>query len=140
MELFETINTRYSAKNLKTDAVPRDMLEKILDAGNHAPNHYRVRPWRFFVLSGGARNKLGDGAVVEEQVAVCGQGYHDRDIFVIAGLFGLGKVHRDLAGADEGGGGEDDDEQHEHHVDQRNDVDLINLAFHVAPYRSSAVR
>ena len=60
MELFETINTRYSAKNLKTDAVPRDMLEKILDAGNHAPNHYRVRPWRFFVLSGGARNTLGD--------------------------------------------------------------------------------
>ena len=34
--------------------------------------------------------------------------------------------------------GEDDDEQHEHDVDQRNDVDLINLAFHVAPYRSSA--
>ncbi len=60
MELFEAINTRYSAKNLKTDAVPRDMLEKILEAGNHAPNHYKVRPWRFFVLTGDVRNQLGD--------------------------------------------------------------------------------
>ncbi len=60
MELFEAINTRYSVKTIKADAVPRDMIEKILDAGNHAPNHYKVRPWRFFVLTGNARNKLGD--------------------------------------------------------------------------------
>jgi nitroreductase len=60
MELFEAINTRYSAKNLKTDAVPHDLIEKILDAGNRAPNHYKVRPWRFFVLTGDSRNKLGD--------------------------------------------------------------------------------
>jgi nitroreductase len=25
-----------------------------------APNHYKVRPWRFVVLTGEARNKLGD--------------------------------------------------------------------------------
>ena len=60
MELFEAINTRYSAKNLKPDAVPRGMIEKILDAGNRAPNHFKVRPWRFFVLTGDSRNKLGD--------------------------------------------------------------------------------
>ena len=60
MELFEAIKTRYSAKTVKADAVPRDVIEKILDAGNHAPNHYKVRPWRFFVLTGNARNKLGD--------------------------------------------------------------------------------
>ncbi|MBI5945221.1 MAG: nitroreductase [Chloroflexi bacterium] len=60
MELFEAIKTRYSVKTVKTDAVPREMIEKILDAGNHAPNHFKVRPWRFFVLTGNARNKLGD--------------------------------------------------------------------------------
>ncbi len=60
MELFEAIKTRYSAKTVKADAVPREMIEKILDAGNHAPNHFKVRPWRFFVLTGNARNKLGD--------------------------------------------------------------------------------
>jgi len=25
-----------------------------------APNHYKVRPWRFVVLTGEGRNKLGD--------------------------------------------------------------------------------
>jgi nitroreductase len=60
MELFEAIKTRYSAKAMKTDAVARDLVEKILDAGNRAPNHYKVRPWRFFVLTGNARNQLGD--------------------------------------------------------------------------------
>jgi nitroreductase len=60
MELFEAIKTRYSAKTVKADAVPRDLIEKILDAGNYAPNHFKVRPWRFFVLTGNARNKLGD--------------------------------------------------------------------------------
>ncbi|MBI5963604.1 MAG: nitroreductase [Chloroflexi bacterium] len=60
MELFEAIKTRYSAKIVKGDVVPRDMIEKILDAGNAAPNHFKVRPWRFFVLTGNARNKLGD--------------------------------------------------------------------------------
>ena len=60
MELFEAIKTRYSAKTVKADAVPRDLIEKILDAGNSAPNHFKVRPWRFFVLTGNARNKLGD--------------------------------------------------------------------------------
>ncbi len=36
------------------------MIEKLLDAGNQAPNHYKVRPWRFVVLTGEARNRLGE--------------------------------------------------------------------------------
>ncbi len=60
MDIFEAINTRYSVKKLKADSLPRDVIEKLLDAGNRAPNHYKVRPWRFFVLTGNGRNKLGD--------------------------------------------------------------------------------
>ncbi len=60
MELFEAINKRHSVSKVKADALPRDLIEKLLDAGNHAPNHYKVRPWRFVVLAGNARNKLGD--------------------------------------------------------------------------------
>jgi nitroreductase len=60
MDIFEAINTRYSAKKLKADSLPRDVIGKLLDAGNRAPNHYKVRPWRFFVLTGDGRNKLGD--------------------------------------------------------------------------------
>ena len=60
MDIFEAINTRHSVKNLKSDPLPHDVIEKLLDAGNRAPNHYKVRPWRFFVLTGNGRNKLGD--------------------------------------------------------------------------------
>jgi nitroreductase len=66
MELFETINTRHSVSKVKTDSLPRDMIEKILDAGNKAPNHFKVRPWRFFVLTGNARNKLGDAMAASQ--------------------------------------------------------------------------
>jgi nitroreductase len=60
MEIFEAINKRHSVGKVKADAVPRELIEKLLDAGNQAPNHYKVRPWRFIVLTGNARNQLGD--------------------------------------------------------------------------------
>jgi nitroreductase len=60
MDAFEAIKTRHSVGKVKADSLPRDVIEKLLDAGNCAPNHYKVRPWRFFVLTGNGRSKLGD--------------------------------------------------------------------------------
>lgn len=60
MELFETIRSRQSVGKVKEDAVPREMIEKLLSAAVQAPNHYKVRPWRFVVLTGEGRNKLGE--------------------------------------------------------------------------------
>jgi nitroreductase len=60
MEVFETIHKRQSVGKVKPDEVPRQIIEKLLDAAVQAPNHYKVRPWRFVVLTGEGRNKLGD--------------------------------------------------------------------------------
>jgi len=60
MDVFEAIHNRHSIKKVKQDAVPRELIEKILDAAAQAPNHYKVRPWRFVVLTGDARHRLGD--------------------------------------------------------------------------------
>jgi len=60
MDVFEAIHKRHSVGKVKPDSLPRELIERLLDAGNQAPNHYTVRPWRFFVLSGDARKKLGD--------------------------------------------------------------------------------
>jgi len=60
MELFEAIHNRQSVGKVKEDAVPREMIEKLLSAAVQAPNHYKVRPWRFVVLTGEGRNKLGE--------------------------------------------------------------------------------
>jgi nitroreductase len=60
MELFEAIHGRQTIGKVKPDAVPRELIEKILSAAVQAPNHYKVRPWRFVVLTGDGRKKLGD--------------------------------------------------------------------------------
>lgn len=60
MEVFDAIHGRQTIKNIKQDALPREMIEKLLSAGAQAPNHHKVRPWRFVVLTGDGRKKLGD--------------------------------------------------------------------------------
>lgn len=67
MEVFEAIRGRYSEGKVKSDPVPRELIEKLLDAAVQAPNHYKVRPWRFVVLTGEGRNKLGDAMAASQQ-------------------------------------------------------------------------
>jgi nitroreductase len=52
---------------VKPDPVPRELIEKILHAAMQAPNHYKVRPWRFVVLSGEGLKKLGDVMAASQQ-------------------------------------------------------------------------
>src|SRR5512134_274649 len=67
MDVFEAINNRRSLGHVKPDPVPRETIEKLLDAAVQAPNHYKVRPWRFVVLTGEGRNKLGDVMAASQQ-------------------------------------------------------------------------
>ncbi|HSK87055.1 MAG TPA: nitroreductase [Anaerolineales bacterium] len=67
MDVFEAIHTRYSQGKVKPDPLPRELIEKLLDAAVQAPNHYKVRPWRFIVLTGEGRNKLGDVMCASQQ-------------------------------------------------------------------------
>lgn len=60
METLEAIRTRTSIGKMKDQPVERGIIEQILQAGAQAPNHYKVRPWRFVVISGDARTRLGE--------------------------------------------------------------------------------
>ena len=60
MHTMDAIKQRASAGKMKTQPVDRQMIERLLEAGVQAPNHYKVRPWRFVVLLGGARDRLGE--------------------------------------------------------------------------------
>jgi len=59
MELLTAIHTRQSVVKVLPDPVPRQIIERLLDAAVQAPNHHRNRPWRFVVLTGSARQRLG---------------------------------------------------------------------------------
>jgi nitroreductase len=67
MDIFEAIHTRHSQAKVKPDPVPPEMIEKLLDAAVQAPNHYKVRPWRFVVLTGEGRDKLGAVMAASQQ-------------------------------------------------------------------------
>jgi nitroreductase len=60
MDVIEAIYHRQSIGKMKPDSVSRGDIEKLLGAAVQAPNHYKVRPWRFIVLTGAGRSKLGD--------------------------------------------------------------------------------
>lgn len=59
MDVFDAIYTRQSVGKVLPDPLPRELVERILAAAAQAPNHYKVRPWRFVVVSGEARHALG---------------------------------------------------------------------------------
>ena len=67
MDVFEAIHNRHSQGKVKPDPVPRELIEKLLDAAAQAPNHYKVRPWRFVVLTGDGLNQLGDVMAASQQ-------------------------------------------------------------------------
>ena len=60
MDAFEAIHSRRSQGKVKPDPVPRELIEKLLDAAVQAPNHYKVRPWRFVVLTGASTTARRD--------------------------------------------------------------------------------
>ncbi|HKE96258.1 MAG TPA: nitroreductase [Povalibacter sp.] len=72
MELLAGIESRTSAAKLTEPAPSREHLERIIGAGVRAPDHGRLRPWRFVVLAGDARRRLGDAMAAILQAKVPG--------------------------------------------------------------------
>ncbi|MGO0061439.1 nitroreductase family protein [Brevibacillus fluminis] len=60
MEVLEAIKTRRSIGKVKQDAVEKEKIEQILEAGTWAPNHRHTEPWKFFVMTGEGRKHLGE--------------------------------------------------------------------------------
>jgi nitroreductase len=60
MEMLDAIQSRRSRGKMRSDAPPREFIERVLRAAVHAPNHHDTRPWRFFVLTTDARVEFGE--------------------------------------------------------------------------------
>ncbi len=60
MDALEAIATRRSRGKMRQDVPPRDLIERVIEAGVQAPNHHETQPWRFYVLTGDARAEFGD--------------------------------------------------------------------------------
>ncbi len=50
MSFFEVVQKRVSVRSYKSDPVPPEHLERILEAARQAPNAGNQQPWRFLVV------------------------------------------------------------------------------------------
>ena len=60
MQALENLTTRVSAAGLVEPAPDDAALKQILGAAVAAPDHGRLRPWKFICIRGDARNAFGD--------------------------------------------------------------------------------
>jgi len=60
VDAIEALTTRASPRELVEPAPDARTLDRILRAGMRAPDHGRLRPWRFIIVAGAARTALGD--------------------------------------------------------------------------------
>lgn len=57
---LKSLRERRSMTRAKLEPVPRDLVQRVIEAATWAPNHRRTQPWRFVVLAGEARDTLGE--------------------------------------------------------------------------------
>ena len=66
MDALEAIAKRRSVRKYKTTPVPRELIEKVIDAGRRAPTAMNVQPWEFVVVT--------DQAMRESFADICDYG------------------------------------------------------------------
>lgn len=67
MELFTAIDTRSSSARLTSPGPTPEHLARILDAAARAPDHGRMRPWRFIVLDEPAKSRFATAAAAAKR-------------------------------------------------------------------------
>lgn len=60
MEAIDALLSRYSSLKLAELAPMGVALDKIIESATRAPDHGNLRPWRFILIEGEARNRFGD--------------------------------------------------------------------------------
>jgi len=60
MDAYDAIARRVSTRAFQDRPVPRDAIERLLEAAVRAPNHKLTEPWRFVVLTGAGRDRLAE--------------------------------------------------------------------------------
>lgn len=60
MSVIEAITTRRSVPQFKPDPVPKELIQRLLDAAVWVPNHRMTEPWQFYVLGETTRRKFAE--------------------------------------------------------------------------------
>ncbi len=106
MELLEALKTRKSIRAFTAQAVPREVVSKVLEAARWSPSWGNTQPWELVVVQGGMVKQLTGEMVAAFQQKVAPNPdvpmpatfpdvYKERYMACAAGLFGSMGVARD---------------------------------------------
>lgn len=95
MELAEAIRARRSCRRYRADEVPREALERIVEAATWAPSGKNRQNWRIFVVRGEVRDRLAEisGRSFEHHESLLRSYYQEKVVEFTRGFF------RDFGGA-----------------------------------------
>ena len=81
MDALEALVTRSSAKTYGDTAPTKEHLASVLQAAVRAPDHGRLRPWRFMLIEGDERRRFGEmlAASALRRVPALGEGDLQRE-------------------------------------------------------------
>ena len=87
-QLIEWINSRRSIGNLNEPAPSHEQIRAAIGCAATAPDHKKLRPWRFIVTEGDARQRLGQALVSAAQAlaAVEGETLSEKTVHKTANL------------------------------------------------------
>jgi nitroreductase len=68
VDVYEAIRARCSVAQVSPEPPDRAVVERLLDAATWAPYHHVREPWRFVVIGGAARTRLGEIAAATLRV------------------------------------------------------------------------
>lgn len=60
MRTLDAIKTRRSVRKFKEDAIPKEILEEVLDAARWAPSAHNSQPWKFIIVENPLKDKIAD--------------------------------------------------------------------------------
>src|SRR5918993_5037153 len=60
MDAIAAIKQRTSVRRYRSEPIPRDIVEHLLDCAVRAPNHKLTQPWRFAVITGAAKDRYAE--------------------------------------------------------------------------------
>ena len=80
MNVEEAIRTRRSIGKVKPDPVPRELVERMLEAAVWAPNHHHTEPWKFIVMTGEGCRTLGGAYAAIAREAASGKALSDAEL------------------------------------------------------------
>lgn len=89
MELTHAIKSRRSIRKYKDESIPKEFIEKIIEAGTLAPSGKNKQPWKFYVIQGEKRREMVDEMQkgmkrLEDMGIKTGSARHSREVMADA--------------------------------------------------------